>query len=200
MLRKSLDKHKETNGQVEQPVPEQPIINKIEVVEEVQQPEEKEPAVSEESFEYNPPYQNPHRNDNTNFRPNTNIVDISHRRDFSSESDSPSPVRKPDEDLVRRRRPVIPDREPVIPSRPSRGRVRDIAPRRDYDYAGSRTAAQRGPTRSAYVDHQTLDRFSKPDNRYSADVDREEKPVSNKPIRIGGRRSESKWQGRSLVP
>lgn len=196
LLRKGLNKHKETNGNAEHPEPKKDMISKIEVVEEVQQPEEIEPKISEESYTYKPPYQVPHRNDNKNFRPEANIKDISRSRGFSPDSSSSSPERRPDKDMTRRRRPLISDTNAERHPRTSRGRVRDIVPEREPIFTGSRATTQRAPTRSNYVDQKTLDRFSKPADRYSAGEDREEKPVASKPIRIAGRRSESKWQGK----
>lgn len=154
-----------------------------------------EPAVSDEPFEYKPPYQVPHRNDNKDLGPNENIRGIAkiNNTNIEQREESERSWTPPDVDFAgdKYRRPI--DR--VVPPKydePYRGDTRNSrGSNRDFIFSGSRAPLPRESAgRMEYPEPEPFRRPSKTGKikKKDSNVDDIINRVDSKPVKIGGKR------------
>lgn len=170
------------------------LFNKSLANHEASREREDEPAISDESFEYKPPYQVPHKNETRDLGPNENIrgkliliINLEEREE-SERSWTPPEEQFPQDQY---RRPSNRELPPEYNGTYGNEERNNRNSGRDFIFSGSRAPAKQEPaSRSVYPEPEPFRRPSKTGNykRQSSNNDQVADRVDSRPVRVGGKR------------
>lgn len=160
LLNKSLNRPKDIHVKSAQIKSEASIANKTTVVEEMKMAENKDSIISEEVLQYNLPHRLSYQNNYTRSKLDSDVKVISGGRELTQGSKLLSAERNPTIDIIRRRSLSL----------------------SDIDANGSLHRVD-----STYVNHLKLATAAKLDKKCSDDAVKEEKALSQNPLRTLGR-------------